>query len=535
MFIGRTRTALAKAIPATFPNVDIVRQFISPVLLDVRKYDSLRRPRMLDVAQLGVLCENHFSFGSRAEIRKTFRKLLWHDEVMRMLINEGLRRAGQAVETRNLLTFAVTKVDEVASTGYTLAHLRISDNGFNNLATSKLHGTRPYRVGPKASEADAYDEAERPLNIKIPALVVERARPKLVNPDYDAEGYLYGHVNTPLSSLSTRLSFSAGTNRTSDRSRQLTALSVAPPSGSSSSSASSRRPFIARFLEIIDGPSSLSANSSHAYASSPHHATKVEPSAHHLKLLDGAQHGTAAAKLEIDGDLPGPIKPDDATAIPNGYNARGPAVSRSSKHETDDNVVMTLDGVQHRLLKLESDEDTVMMLEGPLPCTTKTEPGVQAHKVPDGALHRAIKSEADDRASVVTDSASLCMKAVTRDACIFVPSDPFTTRAEVHDDDVIVLGGPPYHAVKSTADDCNRTAPRGSTKPDRIPMRPDGVRPSATKRKNVSRRRMGAKRRVDPDANVIELSDDDDVPQASTSTHVSVRYGSGVIDLTLDE
>ena len=52
---------------------------------------------------------------------------------------------------------------------------------------------------------------------------------------------------------------------------------------------------------------------------------------------------------------------------------------------------------------------------------------------------------------------------------------------------------------------------------------------------NVSRRRMGAKRRVDPDANVIELSDDDDVPQASTSTHVSVRYGSGVIDLTLDE
>ena len=100
-------------------------------------------------------------------------------------------------QTRTLLTFAVTKVDEVASVGYTLAHLRVSDNGFNNLATSKLHGTRPYRVGPKASEADAYDEAERPLNIKIPALVVERARPKLVNPDYDVEGYLYGHVDTP--------------------------------------------------------------------------------------------------------------------------------------------------------------------------------------------------------------------------------------------------------------------------------------------------------------------------------------------------
>ncbi|KAI0735529.1 PIN domain-like protein [Earliella scabrosa] len=196
-FIGRARPALAKAVPAAFPNPDIVRQFMSPALLDVHAYDALRRPRILDIAQIGVLCETHFSFGSRVEIMKTFRKTLWHDEVMRMLVNEGLHRAGQEVDMRNLLNIAVIKIEELASTGYTLAHLRISDNGFNDLATSKLHQSRAYRVGVKASEADALDEAQRPLNIKMPVLIVERARPRLVNPDYDVEGYLYGHVNTP--------------------------------------------------------------------------------------------------------------------------------------------------------------------------------------------------------------------------------------------------------------------------------------------------------------------------------------------------
>lgn len=35
------------------------------------------------------------------------------------------------------------------------------------------------------------------LKTKLPAVIVERARPYLINPDFDVEGYRYGRVQAP--------------------------------------------------------------------------------------------------------------------------------------------------------------------------------------------------------------------------------------------------------------------------------------------------------------------------------------------------
>ena len=60
-----------------------------------------------------------------------------------------------------------------------MAHARVSDSGFNAVAVSALYGSRPYQSSSKRSEAEALDQASRFIVIKVPASIVEQARPYL--------------------------------------------------------------------------------------------------------------------------------------------------------------------------------------------------------------------------------------------------------------------------------------------------------------------------------------------------------------------
>ncbi|KAI0761064.1 PIN domain-like protein, partial [Trametes elegans] len=86
-FIGRRHPSIAVTIPVTFPNLDVAQMIMGPALLDVDCYANIREPQPMNLPQLGQLCEFHFTWGSRAEIAKTFRTAVWPGEVVRMLIN----------------------------------------------------------------------------------------------------------------------------------------------------------------------------------------------------------------------------------------------------------------------------------------------------------------------------------------------------------------------------------------------------------------------------------------------------------------
>lgn len=102
-FLGRQHAALAAAVPPKFPDVNIARLLVSPSLLSPDRYANLDTPRAMDLARLGQLCELYFAWGSSVEILKTFRTALWPGEIVRTLINEGLKEEGSTVQVRSSL------------------------------------------------------------------------------------------------------------------------------------------------------------------------------------------------------------------------------------------------------------------------------------------------------------------------------------------------------------------------------------------------------------------------------------------------
>ncbi|KAI9057193.1 hypothetical protein FKP32DRAFT_1584326, partial [Trametes sanguinea] len=96
--IGRRHPALAASLPANFPDVAIARLFLTPALLPAERYAGLSNPRPIDLPSLSRLCERYFSWGSRAEILKTFRTTLWVGEALGMLISEGRHAIDGTVE-----------------------------------------------------------------------------------------------------------------------------------------------------------------------------------------------------------------------------------------------------------------------------------------------------------------------------------------------------------------------------------------------------------------------------------------------------
>ncbi|KAF8632066.1 hypothetical protein AX15_002064 [Amanita polypyramis BW_CC] len=88
--IGRKLAKLAKAVPESFPNIDILLSYTSPITSEslgraAEKNLKLTWSKEPDVGKLAALCEFYFEWGYKEMIIKRFRKLLWHSVVLRIL------------------------------------------------------------------------------------------------------------------------------------------------------------------------------------------------------------------------------------------------------------------------------------------------------------------------------------------------------------------------------------------------------------------------------------------------------------------
>lgn len=87
----------------TFPNVKDARLLVNPALLDPTAYDVVHASRRMDLAGIARFCEIHFSFGSCAWLLCTLRTTLWHDEVLRMLLDERSHQPATPLEVSRLV------------------------------------------------------------------------------------------------------------------------------------------------------------------------------------------------------------------------------------------------------------------------------------------------------------------------------------------------------------------------------------------------------------------------------------------------
>ncbi|KAI0721350.1 hypothetical protein C8T65DRAFT_631401 [Cerioporus squamosus] len=202
--IGRKSLKLAANFPATFLKIQAARCLGSPA------------PQSINFTELGATCKLFFGWGNAAEIMKMFRSALWSDEVTRMLVSEGLTREGissrvsqhtliptilwsltylQVNQARSLLELLFKSVGNTPAFGYAMCRLEVTDNGLSDKAREALQGLRPYPFTATTSEEEVFRKSKEPLIIRVPALLLERARPWLITPAYKTEGYNYGRVD----------------------------------------------------------------------------------------------------------------------------------------------------------------------------------------------------------------------------------------------------------------------------------------------------------------------------------------------------
>lgn len=76
-----------------------------------------------------------------------------------------------------------------------MARLRVTDSGFSDVVTAGLKHLRSFPKSISKYEDDYLRTVAEPLSVHVPAVIVERARPWLVTPSYEATGYNYRRVH----------------------------------------------------------------------------------------------------------------------------------------------------------------------------------------------------------------------------------------------------------------------------------------------------------------------------------------------------
>ena len=88
--IGHKLAKLAKEVPDSFPDIDILLSYTCPITSEslgcaVEKNLKLTWGKEPDVGKLAAICEFYFEWGYKDAIIKRFRTLLWHSVVLRIL------------------------------------------------------------------------------------------------------------------------------------------------------------------------------------------------------------------------------------------------------------------------------------------------------------------------------------------------------------------------------------------------------------------------------------------------------------------
>ncbi|KIO27795.1 hypothetical protein M407DRAFT_232186 [Tulasnella calospora MUT 4182] len=86
--VGKKYVALAKKVPEDFPNIEVLRSYVTPVTSESRGKevdDSKWWTRDMDVAEVAACCEMFFEWGVKEIIIKRFRTVLWPGACNRIL------------------------------------------------------------------------------------------------------------------------------------------------------------------------------------------------------------------------------------------------------------------------------------------------------------------------------------------------------------------------------------------------------------------------------------------------------------------
>ncbi|KAI9512138.1 hypothetical protein F5148DRAFT_1280054 [Russula earlei] len=93
--VGSKRPSLAKAVPDSFPDVDVLLSYANPITSATdagarRTHAPPKWEREPDLAKIAHLCELHFEWGLKDIIMKRFRTVLWPSIVLRFLRRSAL-------------------------------------------------------------------------------------------------------------------------------------------------------------------------------------------------------------------------------------------------------------------------------------------------------------------------------------------------------------------------------------------------------------------------------------------------------------
>lgn len=88
-YIGKKQPALAKTIPDSFPDIDVLLSYVNPITSETMGkadyYDQLSWGKEPDLGKLAANCELSFEWGYKEAIIKRFRTVIWHAAILRIL------------------------------------------------------------------------------------------------------------------------------------------------------------------------------------------------------------------------------------------------------------------------------------------------------------------------------------------------------------------------------------------------------------------------------------------------------------------
>ncbi|KAK0464668.1 PIN domain-like protein [Desarmillaria tabescens] len=204
--LGHKHNRLANSVPATFPDINILLAYTEPVTSPLERYIDIDwMKKEPNVPAIAALCEMYFEWGYKESVVKRFRTLIWPGLALRVLrryIIEGEQGKDEKYVWRKFAANEAVDVGEAGwmtkihstrehqSTGRALQYrVEIDVSVPVRLAESGVQGwRRPTGAGPDAADflqfedraTDSAEDQRGPLRVWLPAVMVQKARPALV-------------------------------------------------------------------------------------------------------------------------------------------------------------------------------------------------------------------------------------------------------------------------------------------------------------------------------------------------------------------
>lgn len=205
--LGHRHIKLGNSVPETFPDVNILLAYTDPVTSPLEEYsDIVWMKKEPNIPAIAALCEMYFEWGYKELVVKRFRTLIWPGLALRILrryMIEGERGEDEKYVWRKFAGDEAVDVGDVGwmttihrtrehqSTGYALQYrVEVDVSVPVRLAEAGVQGwRRPIGAGPDVADPwqetedrtiDPAEDMRGPLLIWLPAVMVRKARPALV-------------------------------------------------------------------------------------------------------------------------------------------------------------------------------------------------------------------------------------------------------------------------------------------------------------------------------------------------------------------